>query len=127
MQTEFPFTLPYGLVAEDGATHSEGVMRRALAGDEIIPLEHPRVQGNRAYLVLLLLARVIVRLGTLEGEQITAAVIERLYAADLAYLQRFYRQINDVDAAGDEISCPHCGRSFTPGAGESPEASSPSG
>ena len=88
MQTEFPFTLPYGLVAEDGATHSEGVMRRALAGDEIIPLEHPRVQGNRAYLVLLLRTKGhlalplgdIVDQGSLPGSQgVNQSFTERLH------------------------------------------------
>lgn len=86
-------------------------MRLALAGDEILPLEDPRVKGNRAYLVILLLARVITRLGELRGEEISPSIVERLYSADLSYLQAFYRKINRLEE-GALVSCPHCGRSF---------------
>jgi len=113
MKKEHPFTLPRGYLAPDGTIHREGTMRLALAGDEILPLEDPRVKGNRAYLVILLLARVITRLGDLSGEAVTPAVIEGLYSADLAHLQRFFREINELDSdPGGEIICPHCGGSF---------------
>jgi len=115
MKTEHSFTLPRGYLASDGTIHREGVMRLALAGDEILPLEDPRVKGNRAYLVILLLARVITRLGDLAGDAITPAIIEGLYSADLAHLQRVFRQINELDDDPcREISCPHCGGSFDP-------------
>lgn len=110
---ERAFTLPRGYAAPDGKVHREGAMRPALAADEILPLEDPRVKGNRAYLVILLLARVITRLGDLEGARITPAVIEGLYSADLAYLQDLYREVNGLEK-GLEVVCPHCGRSFPP-------------
>jgi hypothetical protein len=113
MKTELSFTLPQGYAAPDGRIHREGAMRLALAGDEILPLEDPRVRGNRAYLVILLLSRVITRLGDLKGDEISPAVIEGLYSADLAYLQAFYRKINQLEGAA-EITCPHCGRAFQP-------------
>lgn len=94
-------------------------MRPAVAGDEILPLEDPRVKGNRAYLVVLLLSRVITRLGSLAGDDITPGVIEGLFSADLAYLQAFYRKVNGLDGSGipaGEVACPHCGKSFTVGA-----------
>lgn len=94
-------------------------MRLAVAGDEILPLEDPRVHGNRAYLVVLLLARVIVRLGELEGEAVTASVIEGLFSADLAYLQDFYRSINGLESATESI-CPQCGHRFSPEPASSP-------
>jgi len=111
---EHPFTLPRGYLAPDGTVHRDGAMRLALAGDEIIPLEDSRVKGNRAYLVILLLARVITRLGTLSGDEITPAVIEGLYSADLAYLERFFREVNGFasDREEREVVCPHCGREF---------------
>jgi hypothetical protein len=112
MHEEHPFTLPRGYLAPDGTLHREGSMRPALAGDEIQPLEDPRVKGNRAYLVVLLLARVITRLGTLSGDEVTPAVIERLFSIDLAYLQTFYRKVNGLDGAR-EATCPHCGKVFT--------------
>jgi hypothetical protein len=113
MEEFHAFTMPRGYVDETGVVHRDGLMRLARAGDEILPLEDPRVQGNRAYLVILLLSRVIVKLGTLEGDRITPALVERMYASDIAYLQSFYRKLNGVDA-GAEMTCPHCGRSFAP-------------
>ena len=110
---ERAFTLPHGYVAPDGKVHREGTMRRALAADEILPLEDPRVKSNRAYLVILLLARVITRLGDLEGERITPLVVEGLYSSDLAYLQALYRDVNGLEGPGDTV-CPHCGKTFSP-------------
>lgn len=99
LQTEFEFTLPLGYVDADGDVHKEGVMRLATAADEILPLRDPRVQNNPAYLVVILLSRVITRLGTLS--QITPQVIEGLFAADLAYLQDRYNTINRVNGTGE--------------------------
>ena len=95
IQTEYPFTLPVGyLDQEEGALHREGTMRLATAADEILPLKDPRVQANQAYLVVILLARVITRLGSID--QINPKVIESLYAGDLAYLQDLYNKINQL-------------------------------
>src|SRR6476619_3783998 len=91
-KTEFAFTLPYGLVDAEGTVHREGAMRLATAFDEIEPLKDPRVRTNPGYLVIILLARVITRLGVLQ--HINTRAIENLYAADLAYLQDFYQRIN---------------------------------
>jgi len=95
LQTEFEFTLPRGYVGPDGTLHRKGRMRLATAIDEIAPLRDPRVRANQAYLVIILLARVITKLGTLEV--IDTGLIENLFSADLAYLQDFYRQINEVE------------------------------
>jgi hypothetical protein len=75
-------------------------MRLATAADEILPLRDPRVQQNEAYLTVIVLARVITRLGSLQD--ISTSVIEGLYASDLAHLQRLYERFNageDEDAA----------------------------
>ena len=93
LQTEFEFTLPLGFVDREGNLHKNGTMRLATAMDEITPLNDMRVQSNEAYMVIVLLARVITSLGTLR--QINTGIIENLFAADLAYLQTFYRQINE--------------------------------
>lgn len=110
LQTEFPFTLPMGYVDEEGNIHREGVMRLATAMDEIAPMRDPRVRANEAYLTILLLARVITRLGTLR--QINTGVIEHLFSADLAYLQDFYRRINETGSAAYRVTCPHCQQTF---------------
>lgn len=112
LQTEFEFTLPRGFVDKDGNLHKTGVMRLATAKDEIAPLTDFRVQKNRAYLVVILLARVISKLGTLTGDQISTDVIEGLYSADLSYLQEFYRRINEDGAALVKVVCPHCTEEF---------------
>lgn len=110
LQTEFPFTLPMGYVDAEGNLHKEGVMRLATAFDEIAPLKDPRVQNNPAYLLVILLARVITRLGALEV--VNPKVIEGLFAADLAYLQDFYRRINENGHNRLQTQCPHCEQQF---------------
>lgn len=96
-QTEIEFELPKGYLDETGTLHRRGAMRLATAADEILPLRDPRVQQNEAYLTVIVLARVIVRLGSLND--IDTGVIERLYASDLAYLQRLYERFNATDDA----------------------------
>lgn len=94
-QTEIEFELPKGYLDESGTLHRRGTMRLATAADEILPLRDPRVQQNEAYLAVIVLARVITRLGTLP--EIHTGMIEGLYASDLAYLQRLYEKFNGVD------------------------------
>ena len=96
-QTEVEFELPKGYVDEEGTLHRRGVMRLATAADEILPLRDPRVQQNEAYLAVIVLARVIVKLGTLAD--IHPGTIEGMFASDLAYLQRLYEQLNGGDGA----------------------------
>jgi hypothetical protein len=110
-QTEIEFTLPRGFVDADGNLHRDGVMRRATAADEILPLRDSRVQGNPAYLVVILLSRVITRLGTLG--QITPRTIESLFATDLAYLQDLYNDLNGPSGRAGLV-CPHCKEEFVP-------------
>src|SRR3954471_21674684 len=110
IQTEYQFALPIGYQDKDGTLHREGTMRLATAADEILPLKDPRVQTNQAYLIVILLARVVTRLG--EVHQINPKVIENLYAADLAFLQELYNRINHGEGGAREVSCPHCSRSF---------------
>lgn len=110
LQTEFEFTLPVGYVDREGNLHKQGTMRLATAMDEITPLNDLRVQSNEAYLVIVLLARVITSLGSLP--QVNTSVIENLFAADLAYLQEFYRQINETGKTTRPVLCPHCNGEF---------------
>ncbi|MBZ5529862.1 MAG: phage tail assembly protein [Acidobacteriia bacterium] len=109
-QTEHEFTLPLGYLDTEGNLHRNGVMRLATAADEILPLKDPRVQTNQAYLVVVLLSRVITRLGSLG--QTTTKVVESLYAADLAYLQELYNRINRNGRASLPAVCPQCTHKF---------------
>jgi hypothetical protein len=110
LQTEFEFTLPCGFVDERGTLHRQGVMRRATALDEVEPLADPRVRANEAYLTILLLSRVVARLGTLA--RVDACVIERLFASDYAFLQELYAQVNAADGGSVAVSCPRCGGQY---------------
>ena len=112
LQTEFEFSLPRGYVDEVGNLHREGTMRLATAADEIMPLRDARVVANQAYLVIILLSRVITRLGSLDESQITPGMVERLFSADLAYLQDFYRRINENGHNRISATCPACHTDF---------------
>lgn len=106
LQTQFEFNLPRGYVDSEGTVHTQGVMRLATAMDEIAPLRDVRVNANPAYLTIILLARVIVKLGTLP--QVNTNIVENLFAADMAYLQAFYRQINEEGTTILKRTCPAC-------------------
>lgn len=108
--TEYEFELPKGYVDAEGDVHRCGAMRLATAADEILPMNDPRVQRLPAYLIVILLARVITRLGPLR--EVNAGVIERLYSADLAYLQDMYNRINAPETRWMPVQCPRCSHAF---------------
>ena len=112
ISTETEFTLPIGYRDADGTLHRDGVMRLATAGDEILPLRDHRVQNNAAYLAVIVLSRVVTRLGTLD--MINTNVIENLFAADYAYLQNLYNRLNypgefESELASDKPNAPAAG------------------
>lgn len=107
-QTEYNFTLPRGYIDETGAIHREGTMRLANAADEILPLKDPRVQQNPGYLTIILLTRVVTRLGSLPA--VDTRIMEKLFTMDLAYLQDLYERINTAEMPVYKGVCPHCGK-----------------
>ena len=109
LKTEFAFTLPRGYVDETGQLHRDGVMRLATARDEVEPLHDPRASVNTAYLSIVLLSRVITRLGDINP--VTPAVVQDLFASDFAYLQEMYVRLNDGNHTV-ETRCPSCGTRF---------------
>ena len=106
MQTTFDFVLPRGYVDGEGVVHREGTMRLATARDELMPLLDPKVREHEAFMSLVLLARVVTKLGTLP--QVDDQVIGGLWATDLAFLQDLYRRINTEGTTVAEVTCPHC-------------------
>jgi hypothetical protein len=110
LRTEFPFQLPRGYVDESGTVHQDGVMRLATARDELVPLRDVRVQENPAYLSVVLLGRVITRLGSVP--MVHDGIVENMFASDLAFLQDFYRQINAEGHTRAAVQCPHCAEPF---------------
>jgi hypothetical protein len=110
LRTEFDFVLPRGYVDADGVVHRTGTMRLATARDELLPLYDGRVKERPEYLSVVLLARVITRLGDVEP---TDWVIEHLFASDLAFLQDLYRRINQEGHTRAVLQCPACRHDFT--------------
>lgn len=104
--TEFEFTLPKGYVDEAGNLHRQGVMRLSTAADEILPLQDPRVERNPAYLLVILLARVVMKLGDIKA--ITPKTVEGLFSEDINFLQDFYNQINGNSRRHMPTECPQC-------------------
>ena len=107
-QTEYEFTLPLGFLDDDGTLHRDGVMRLSTGADELEPLKDARVQRNPAYLTVILLSRVVTRLGSLDA--ITPKVVESLFAVDLACLQDTYNQSNG--GPREPVVCPACDHAF---------------
>jgi hypothetical protein len=112
LRTEFAFTLPRGYVDEEGVLHRSGTMRLATARDELWPLHDSRVQQNPAYLTVVLLGRVITRLGSITGDAVNAALVEQLFASDVAFLQDLYRRINSEGHTRASVACPECQHRF---------------
>jgi hypothetical protein len=110
VKTEVAFTLPRGFVDAHGAVHRDGTMRHATARDEIEPLRDPSVRQNEAYLTVLLLARVITRLGDITD--VTPELVEQLYAADFDHLQRLYERLNTDGEVVGSVTCPECSNTF---------------
>jgi hypothetical protein len=118
--TEHEFELPNGYIDKSGTLHKTGVMRLATAADEILPMKDPCVQNLPAYLIVILLSRVIVRLGTIK--EINPSIVEALFSEDLSYLQEMYNRINGLARRRLAVRCPNCSESFemeTAGAGGS--------
>jgi hypothetical protein len=111
LRTSFTFELPRGYVDSAGTVHRVGSMRLATARDELVPLADDRVRENPAYLTVVLLARVVERLGTVTD--VHPGVIENLFAADLAFLQDLYRRVNQEGHARAAVTCPSCRQEFT--------------
>ena len=94
-RTETAFELPLGYVDETGVRHRRGVMRLATAADEILPMRDPRVQANPAYLSIIILARVVTKLGSLAD--VDTQIVESLFTQDFEYLRRLYEEVNGGD------------------------------
>lgn len=108
METVYEFTLPKGYVDNSGNVHRRGKMRLATAGDEISATRDPRVLSNPSYLTIVILSKVITEMEGLEV--ITPSHIERMFTADMAFLQDMYQRINDINPPVMTVVCPKCGQ-----------------
>lgn len=110
LQTKFLFQLPRGYLDPTGELQQSGQMRLATALDEIESLADPRVQANEAYLPVVLLSRVVTRLGAIAP--VSPQVIAGLFASDLVYLEELYLRLNSAGTVTVDAICPHCSRHF---------------
>jgi hypothetical protein len=110
LRTEFEFVLPTGYLDKDGDLQREGVMRLATAADELEPMKDVRVRANPGYLAVILLSRVVTRLGSLD--HVNPKVIENLFAGDFAFLEDLYRRINVQGHDCLTVTCPGCAARF---------------
>ena len=110
LRTEFAFELPRGYVDDSGTLHKHGTMRLATARDELVPLRDDRVRENPAFLTVVLLGRVVTRLGAITD--VHAGIIEDLFASDVAFLQDLYRRINSEGHTRASVTCPNCAHGF---------------
>lgn len=111
IQTEYEFELPRGYMDSNGEIHKKGTMRLATAADEITATRDPRVLSNPSYLTIVVLSRVVTEIQGVNT--IAPSIIERLFTADLAFLQDMYQRINDVEAPVMQVVCPKCGHTHT--------------
>ena len=116
LQTEYEFTLPKGFIDFQGNLHRDGMMRLATAMDEITPMRDPRVKQNDAYLSIIILSRVITRLGDMK--EVNTGTMEGMFTSDLSYLQEFYRSINEGGSSIGRVACPSCKSEFEVEPGE---------
>lgn len=110
LQTECDFTLPKGYVDRNGTLHTAGTMRLATALDEVEPFQHPRARTNDAYISIVLLSRVVTRLGNISP--VSMDIIEGLFASDFTYLQMLYLRMNACQSSFADAECPRCGTRF---------------
>ena len=110
IRTEVEFSLPKGFMDPASGLQKQGTMRLATAADEILPLKDPRVQTNPAYLSVILLSRVVTKLGDLSD--VTPKVIEGLFASDMTYLQAMYHELNGEGHVVATATCPKCEHGF---------------
>ena len=68
------------------------------------------LKQNEAYLSVLLLSRVVTKLG--EVPDVTPEVVESLFAADFDHLQRLYERLNTDGESVGSVTCPLCAQAF---------------
>ena len=111
IRTEFTFTLPKGHVDKEGTLHREVVLREITGADQEAMLA-PQLRQNPAKMLTALLARVIVRLGTLDKSRVDTRVAADLTKRDRDFLIMKLKEIDSGPEMEIDAECPDCGRKF---------------
>lgn len=111
IRTEFNFVLPNGLIDESGKrVKTSGVMRLAKIKDILDVYKDIRIKNNPSYFYIILLGRVITRLGTLK--MVNTKAIETLSPKDFVFLIDFFNEINHHLISNVPVECAHCGNKY---------------
>ena len=111
IKTEHEFELPKGYVDREGNLHREVVLCEITGADQEAML-NPSLRNNPAKMLTALLARVIVRIGTIEKKKIDTSVTAAMFKSDRAFL---ITKLKEIDSGPDmeiDVECPDCGRKF---------------
>ncbi|GAB4137355.1 MAG: hypothetical protein Fur0037_02400 [Planctomycetota bacterium] len=111
VKTEYTFELPKGYVDEKGQTHRKVTLREITGADQEAML-NPQLRNNPAKMLTALLARVITKLGTLEGRQVDAGVTADMFKSDRDFLILKLKEIDSGPEMDIDVECPDCGKKF---------------
>ena len=111
VKTEYEFELPKGYVDEKGQVHREVTIREITGADQEAML-NPQLRNNPAKMLTALMARVITRLGSLEGRQIDTRVTAAMFKSDRDFLILKLKEIDSGPEMDIDVECPDCGRKF---------------
>lgn len=110
-RTEYAFELPKGYVDAKGQLHREVTIREITGADQEGML-NPQLRNNPAKMLTALLARVITRLGTLEGRQVDTTVTAGMLKSDRDFLILKLKEIDSGPEMDIDVECPDCGKKF---------------
>ena len=111
VKTEYTFELPKGYVDAKGLVHREITIREITGADQEAML-NPQLRNNPAKMLTALLARVITRLGTLEGRQVDTTVTAAMLKSDRDFLILKLKEIDSGPEMDIDVECPDCGKKF---------------
>ena len=110
-KTEYTFKLPKGYADAKGVVHREVTIREITGADQEALL-NPQLRNNPAKMLTALLARVITRLGTLDGRQVDTSVTADMLKSDRDFLILKLKEIDSGPEMDIDVECPDCGKKF---------------
>jgi len=111
VKTEYTYELPKGFVDDKGQLHKDVTIREITGADQEAML-NPQFRNNPAKMLTALLARVIVKLGALEGRQVDTHVTAAMFKSDRDFLIMKLKEIDSGPEMEIDVECPDCGKKF---------------
>ena len=111
VKTEYTYELPKGFVDDKGQLHKDVAIREITGADQEAML-NPQFKNNPAKMLTALLARVIVKLGALEGRQVDTNVTAAMFKSDRDFLIMKLKEIDSGPEMEIDVECPDCGKKF---------------